>query len=424
VVSIAAVAAAAVALFAFPLAAVIQRGYEDQELLRLQRDTVAAARRIDLSRSQGDPVELPAGPDRVAVYDGAGAKVAGRRAAGPARADAVVREAIRGRRPAERTPAGRLLVAVPLLAGEQVSGAIRAERSDAGVTRQTHRTWLLLAAAAAAVIALAILAALLLGRRLARPLEQVSRAARRLGDGDFSVRAPRSGVAEVDAVATALDLTAARLDDLVTRERAFSADASHQLRTPLAAIRIELEAAQLQGDDSAGLRQALTQVDRLQETIDTLLAVARDEPRRRGPNELAPLLGDVEGRWHGRFAAAGRPLTMAADGSYRTTADPAIVSQIVDVLLDNAHRHGAGPVVVSVRDIDGWVAVDVEDDGPGLGEEDAGTAFERRAGGGSGHGIGLALAQSLAHAEGARIALAAAGPHPVFTLTLPSPDSV
>src|SRR5207244_477593 len=111
--------------------------------------------------------------------------------------------------------------------GERVTGVIRAEASDAVVVRRAHRAWRALAGAAAAVLLLALLAAVALARRLAGPLERVAVAARRLGDGDFSVRAPRGAVREVDAVAEALDATAGRLDDLISRERRFSADASH-----------------------------------------------------------------------------------------------------------------------------------------------------------------------------------------------------
>src|SRR4051812_20561579 len=115
---------------------------------------------------------------------------------------------------------------------------------------------------------------LVLGRRLAVPLERLARAARRLGQGDFASRAPRGGVAEADEIAAALDDTARRLGDLVARERAFSAGASHQLRTPLAALRIELEALELRSEAPPELARALAQVERLQTTIDTLLAVA------------------------------------------------------------------------------------------------------------------------------------------------------
>jgi signal transduction histidine kinase len=109
------------------------------------------------------------------------------------------------------------------------------------------------------------------------------------------VRAARTGVPEADAIAAALDATAERLDALLTRERTFSADASHQLRTPLAALRIELEALELRGDAPEELDAALAQVERLQATIDTLLAVRRDVPRRAAPAPLGALADDAEG---------------------------------------------------------------------------------------------------------------------------------
>src|SRR4051794_19967138 len=91
-VAIPGVAAAAVVLFALPLALVLQRSYRDEESLRLQRDTIAATRAVDLGAPGRDPVELPASKDQLAVYDTAGRRVAGR---GPGRADATVRAALR-----------------------------------------------------------------------------------------------------------------------------------------------------------------------------------------------------------------------------------------------------------------------------------------------------------------------------------------
>ena len=91
---------------------------------------------------------------------------------------------------------------------------------------------------------------------------------------------------------------------MLARERSFSADASHQLRTPLAALRIELEARELDGED---VTSELTQVDRLEQTIETLLAVARDTPRRQDPVDLAALADDLARRWRGELLArAGR----------------------------------------------------------------------------------------------------------------------
>jgi signal transduction histidine kinase len=418
VLAIGGVAALAVLLFAVPLGLVIQRTYRDEELLRLQRDTVAATRAIDLSRSDSDPVELPASPDGLTVYRRDGARVAGRH--GPRRADAIVLQALRDGRPAERAADGRLVVAVPLVVREQVRGAVRAERDDAAVMRAARGTWWTLIALAAGVVALAVLAAVVAGRRLARPLERLAVGARRLGHGDFSVRAPRSGVAEVDDVAAALDSAAARLADLVARERAFSADASHQLRTPLAALRIELEAIELSGDSSPDMAPALAQVERLQHTIDTLLAVARDAERSGSVTVLRPLLDDVEARWRGRLAAAGRPLAVHVDPADATARiSGPVLSEILEVLLDNAFRHGAGAVEVRVRETSGSLALDVSDEGAGL-SSTPDAAFARRSG--DGHGIGLALARSLAAAEGARLGVTHAGPQPVFTLLLATAD--
>lgn len=414
------VAAAAVTLFALPLALVLRDSYRDQELLRLQRDTVAAARIIDLGATAGDPVELPRGNDALAVYDSAGRRVAASSGGGPAHADPVVADAIARRRPTTRVRGGRLVVAVPLLTGERVTGAIRAQRSGRAVSTRAHRAWLALSAAAAGVVLLALLAALLLGRRLARPLERVAVAARRLGDGDFSVRAPRGAIAEVDAVADALDVSAARLDDLISRERAFSADASHQLRTPLAALRLELEARQLATGSVGEADRAVEQVDRLEQTIQTLLAVARDAPRADVSCDLAEVLAESEARWHGRLAAEGRRLVLTRpQGQMWAAATGAVVHEILDVLLGNALTHGSGTVAIAVRDIDhGWLAVELSDHGPGF-PEPVEAAFERRGGHRDGHGIGLALARSLAHAEGGRLTVAHPRGPTVLALTLP-----
>jgi signal transduction histidine kinase len=95
-----------------------------------------------------------------------------------------------------------------------------------------------------------------------------------------------------------------------------------------------------------------------------------------------------------------------------------VVAEILDVLVDNARRHGAGEVDVSARPAAGYVAIEVSDAGPGFGLEPE-AAFERRHGSGDGHGIGLALARSLAHAEGGRLDVTNPGPGPTVRLLLP-----
>lgn len=411
--AIAGVAAAAVLLFAVPLAIVLGGAHRAADLSRLQRDAFAATRGIDVSGGPGDPVELPASSDVLAVYDRTGRRLAGR---GPATAPPIVRRALRTARPADAPGGGPLVVAVPVISQERVVAAVRAERPEGEAGSDTAEQRLALAALAIGVIAAAVLAALWLGRALALPLERLADAASRLGHGDFAARAPAAGIAEVDAVSGALASTARRLEELLNRERAFSADASHQLRTPLQALRIELEAAELRGDAPPEVHEALAQVDRLQATVDTLLAVARDAPRGDATTDLADAVEALRAEWHGRLAAASRPLRLEEPTRrLLARADPRVIGQVLDVLLDNAMRHGAGVVRVAVRDLGEWVAIDVADEGPGF-DRDPQLAFSRREGTADGHGIGLPLARSLAHAEGGRLTVTRSGPAPVITL--------
>jgi signal transduction histidine kinase len=136
--------------------------------------------------------------------------------------------------------------------------------------------------------------------------------------------------------------------------------------------------------------------------------------------ELSQLLREAEDRWHGPLAAKGRPLRVGAADGLAARGSPGVLGEILEVLLDNAHRHGAGTVTMSAREAaNDTVAVDVADDGNGL-SGDPEAAFGR---GGSGtergHGIGLHLARSLALAEDGRLVVTRAGPHPVFTLLMP-----
>jgi signal transduction histidine kinase len=411
VLAIAGVAAAAVTLFALPLAVVLERSYRDEELLRLQRDTIAATRGIDLSRGR-DQIELPRFNGTIGVYNARGRLIAG---AGPRVDDQPTRSAMRGHEPTGSTPDGRLVIAVPLLTGEKIAGAVRAQRSQSVVAARSHSAWLALAGLGAGVVALSIIAALGLARRLARPLETLAAAARQVGEGDFAVRATSTGISEIDDAANALNNSSRRIGELVDRERAFTADASHQLRTPLAALRLELESQALGASDPpAALTAALSQVDRLQTTIETLLAVARNAPTGEQKVDLLQATRDLEARWHGPLAADGRPLRTEVNVAPAIAAlSPAVLAEILDVLIGNAQTHGAGAISVTVRQTADAYAVEVHDQGPGFG---LGGAKAFRRGAGNGHGIGLALARSLAHSQGARLEISSPGPGPTVSL--------
>ncbi|MGH3987585.1 MAG: sensor histidine kinase, partial [Pseudonocardiaceae bacterium] len=340
---------------------------------------------------------------------------------GPQGGDAMVNSALRGEIDTGDVD-GDLVVAVPVTHDSDVIGAVRAASPRSAVYRQVVVVWLAMLGLAALAIGTVWLVARRQARRLAGPLEELSDAARRLGDGDFSVRTEPVDLPEIDAVGTALNSTAGRLDDMLARERAFSADASHQLRTPLTGLRLRLEAAlDRPGQD---LRHAITAgidaADRLEQTIEELLALARDtRSSNAAPLDVPGLLDEIERGWHDRLAAQDRELRVAVDAAAPVSlASTAAVRQVLTVLLDNAATHGSGTVSVAVRNAADALAIDVSDEGTGITAPEP-ELFTRRSRLADGHGIGLALARSLAEAEGGRLRLTRPAP-PTFTLLVPA----
>jgi signal transduction histidine kinase len=418
-VSILAVTALAVMLFALPLGLAVQRLYRSETVTTLGRDATRAAVLVPDSIT-GSPVSLPPGlspNESVGVYDMAGQRIAG---SGPARsalaasgAKAQVRDAVEG---------AALAVIAPVPSDQKTAGTVRVAVPYSVVTGRVYRAWAAMALLALIAVGLAAVLARRQAIRLAAPLERITHVARVLGDGDFTVRAERFGVREADAASRALEATAARLGQLLERERAFSSDVSHQLRTPLTALTVGLESALMRpgADLRAALSDALTRGEHLRVTIEDLLLLVRQPSSPSVPLDLGRLMGDVRARWEAPLIADGRRLVTAIDPDLpRCLASAAAVRQILDVLAGNALCHGYGMVTVAVHDIGTGIAVEVSDEGPGLtaGPEDpfAGPADRT-----DGHGRGLPLARSLAVACGGRLVVRRAAPQPVFGLLLPA----
>jgi signal transduction histidine kinase len=409
----------ATCLFGIPLGIAATRYYVGDERNELERmaDTAALAVSGDVTRA-GQASVLPhlEHGTEVSVYDQAGALVTGRASH---RAGGLVGRTLRGA-VASGDVGGRLAVAVPISDGDTVVGAVLATTDRAQVYRRIGASWLGMLALAVVAVAVSWLVARRQAQRLARPLEQLCITAERLGGGDFSVRTQPAGIAEIDTVNASLDRTAERLGSLVERERAFSADASHQLRTPLTGLQLGMEAALAAPDaDLRGaLRAALDAAQRLDTTVADLLALARDVPADGQPLDVDAFLNGIRARWNGPLARADRPLRIALERPLPgTTMSSAAAEQILDVLLDNALRHGAGAVTVTVRDAEDALAVDVSDEGGPL-RADPQQLFRRRSA--AGDGIGLALARRLAESEGGRLVLSSASA-PRFTLFAPLP---
>ncbi len=417
-------AALAIGLFGVPLAVVVLQHALAQERAALERvaDLAAVAVQPDVTRGTV-PEQLPdaKGETDLGLYDHDGHRLIG---AGPDTADPSVRHALTG-----TTSAGDfgddLVVAVPVAHDSIVEGAVRASIPGAHFYRDLVPTWLAMLGSAGLALAVVWLVARHLARRLAGPLEDLASNAHRLGDGDFSVQTPPVSIPEIDSVGAALNRTARRLDDLISRERAFSADASHQLRTPLTGWRMGLEAAL--DKPEADLRRAvvdgLQAADRLAQTIDDLLALARHNGASNEQLDLGRLVSELEQEWRPRLAACGRTFAAVVDHDLPMVhASIAAIRHALIVLLDNATIHGAGAVQLNVRDAGTALAIDVSDQGPGIARPDD-ELFARRVEASSpSHGIGLALARRLVEAEAGRLVLTQPMP-PVFTLLLPARES-
>ncbi|MER5360387.1 ATP-binding protein [Streptomyces sp. NPDC002785] len=423
--------ACAVLLFALPLGFAALRLYQQDE----EQEAQSLGERVALSLPEritgtGDPIELPpveSGTD-IAVYGPDARRILG---TGPDTGDAPVRDAEAGR-VVTRQIGDSLVAAVPVGGSEQVRAVVRVASPASQPLQRAALTWAGMLALAAVAVGVGALLAVRSSRRLARPLEELAGVARDMEGGDLTARAAPSGLPEPDAVGQALARATARIDELLRRERAFSADASHQLRTALTGVRLELEMSLAAGpgvDPRAATRSALAQLERMETTLDDLLALARDVPDR-APLDLAALFARAEEDWHGPLAAQGRRLEIRVDDELpQALGSRRAARQILDVLLSNAATHGRGTVTVHAKETAGVVAVDVEDEGDGIPETSTGGVFERRGGesvrrGGGvpgSHGIGLALARSLAEAEGGRLFVSRPRPRPRFTWLLAAP---
>jgi signal transduction histidine kinase len=409
------VSAAILLVLGLPLAAAVHRVILDSEVVERE----AAANRtlaeiaVPLDARQLASIRHdPDAPPPFAIYDTEGRRIYG---TGPDHADSLVRHALEGD-PAT-SQSGSIEVALPIpdrSREERILGAVRLEESRRDADRRTHTAWLVMGGSALLALAGAWLVGTRLARRLSQPIIDLATEASSIGDGGTMPRPAQTGIEEIDQLSTVLSDSTDRVNEALARERRFSADVSHQLRTPMTALRLHLETA-ASSEDSAEAASALADLARLEETVDHLLVVARDAQPTASTVRLDLAASETVERWRRRAEAAGRAIAtrLAEVGPARGAA--ASVGQILDVLIDNALHHGEGAITLTVRRIAGGAAVDVSDEGESISRNDVDRIFER--GHGSGHGIGLALARAMAEREGGRLVLSRTQPT-TFSLIL------
>ena len=244
--------------------------------------------------------------------------------------------------------------------------------------------------------------------------------------------------AEMRPLAHAMNDLLSRLSAALAAQQRFIADAAHQLRTPVAALKMQAELATRQvrdGEAAATLQQLQTAADHAARLVGQLLTLARAEPGShrsvmRQPVELMSLARDVSGEWVPR--ALSRQIDLGFDDASvpaEISADPFLIQEMLNNLIDNAIQYtpAGGRVTVRVRLQDGQAMLEVEDDGPGIPVEERKKVFERfyRMPGGApeGCGLGLAIVREIAqgHQATAAVQAGASGRGTRVTIIFPSP---
>ena len=332
--------------------------------------------------------------------------------------------------------------------GESENATLQAERLDGdvlvvgtsreGIEDALHqlRTQLLVAIPIALGIAVAI-GYWVAGRAL-EPVRSMTRRAATISAENPTERLPLPGAKdEITDLGLTLNAMLDRLDDALQRERRFIAEASHDLRTPLALLRVELDLAlsrtRSADELSAALRSTSEEVDRLMQLAEGLLDFsAATEPRRpvnRVVVDLASLLDEVQSRFAGEASLMARQITLTVDGPVYCLGDRGELLRVFGNLVDNALRHGAGPVAVAAARASAQVTITVVDGGPGSPVDVAGEEFDPFARSGSARasatrGLGLAIVRAVVDRHGGQVSLAHRPdpPSTIATVVLPAEE--
>ncbi len=432
VLSYVAVAALILLALEVPLGIVYARHERDIAYADLNRDAAALASLVEEGVERRADINLVAVADNYRSEGHADVEIVGRDGAVlvPPRADgddlsnpavgAHISTVLSGGLGGVHTLPGsdEAFAVVPVGPADHPAGAVALTAPDARVDSRVHAAWLALAALAGVTLAAVAGLGLLIARSVTGPLTHLERAAERLGEGELRARAPADeGPEEVRALSRAFNEMAGRLEDLVSAQRSFVADASHQLRSPLTALRLRLEnmtAALPSAEGASEFDAVLAEVERLSRLVDGLLVLARSEGQRpeRRAVDVSAVVADRCAAWSALAEEAG--ITLESDPGKGLVAlmVPGHLEQIIDNLLANAtEATPAGRSVrVSAARAGSSVEVHVVDEGRGMGEEERQHAFDRfwRGSGsrpGSGSGLGLAIVRQLARTSGADVEL-------------------
>ncbi|WP_329349975.1 HAMP domain-containing histidine kinase [Streptomyces sp. NBC_01261] len=315
---------------------------------------------------------------------------------------------------------GQLEVTAPAKRDGRTVGAVRITYPTSDLTRRLVQIWGFRAILALAVLAVAAGLGAIVARRLTRPLRQLNDMASKFSDGDLTARSPVTGPHETQTLARTLNQGAERLDTLIASQSIFVADASHQLRTPLTALRLSLDNIADGVDDESvreDVEQATAEVVRMSRLVNGLLVLARAEAKVTAaePLPLREIVAERLSVW--RPAADERGVHIAlggsvVDGRPLVLASPGHLEQVLDNVLSNALEVSPDGATITVRsELRGdEVELTVADEGPGMSDPDKSRAFDRfwrgqGLTGRSGSGLGLAVVRQLVTDDGGTVTL-------------------
>lgn len=291
----------------------------------------------------------------------------------------------------------------PVLRSNDTLAVIRVFVPNSLLNRGVTRAWTLLGLLGVGLIAVAVLLNDRLGRSVVRSVDRLADTANRLGSGDVAVRVEPAGPQEVRAVGRALNGLAERIEELLGTERAALADLQHQLRTPVTALRAEIDTV----NDRSGLQRIEVGLEELTSTLDRIIREAAS-PTRRGigiSTDAAAVVRVRTNFWNVLAEDEGRPFIVVVPHQPIPIAMvESDLTTIVDVLIDNVFSHtpeGSG-LAVSVLGAGDTIALVIDDEGPGF---SAGFDPERGTSAAGSTGLGLDIARRLSEGAGGSLTI-------------------
>jgi signal transduction histidine kinase len=414
------------ALLVIPLGITFAQREKDELTADLERDATVLASLAEDGLERSEDIDYQALATeyesrtgaRVVIVDAEGISVADTQpptdsprdfSTRPEFEEALVGERSDGTRRSETLGTDLLYVAVPVASGGVVHGAVRVTYPTSEVEARVRESWLRLGALSLTVLVVVAGVGIVLARSVARPVSELEAATTAMATGDLTQRVPVDrGPPELRSLGKSFNDMAGRLDDLVRAQQAFVADASHQLRTPLTALRLRLENVQAMSEDAEqpDLDAAIEEISRLSRLVDGLLLLARADGGQPAceATDLVPIAAERQRTWEPLAQERRVDIRLSApDHAATVLALPGAVEQILDNLIDNAVDVSppGGSIDVSIEPDGQSTIVHVVDHGPGLDEDARARAFDRfwrspdAPSGGS--GLGLAVVRQLAN---------------------------